>query len=84
MAKNQIWFDKLTQILLPIFTVSGWLLVASKHAKYGFIVNSIGQIFWLYTSYQAYKRAGQVGIFVTTIIMTIVTFYGLFNWWLNP
>lgn len=84
MHQFQSWFDKATQILLPILTVSGFFLTANKMPKYGFAIAALSQIFWLYTSYQSYKKAGQIGIFVTTIIMTFITFYGLFNWWLTP
>ncbi len=81
MTKNQIWFDKLTQILLPVLTVGGYFLTANKMPKAGFIIATISQVFWLYTSYQSYKKAGQVGILITTIVMTIINLYGIYNWW---
>ncbi|MBP6994283.1 hypothetical protein KBB12_03510 [Candidatus Woesebacteria bacterium] len=81
MSRNQIWFDKLTQILLPILTVVGLTLTANRMPKPGFIISSISQIFWLYTSYQSYKKAGQVGILITTVIMTFVNIYGIYSWW---
>ena len=81
MPKNQIWFDKLTQVLLPLLTISGYFLTANKMPKAGFIIATVSQVFWLYTSYQSYKKAGQVGILITTIIMTVINLYGIYSWW---
>lgn len=84
MHKNQTLFDKITQIILPILTIGGYWLTANKMPKQGFIISTISQFFWMYTSFQAYKKAGQIGILITTIVMTAVNIFGIYNWWFNP
>ncbi len=81
MTKNQIWFDKLTQIMLPVLTISGQFMLASKMPREGFIVINMSTFFWMYTAYQSFKKAGQVGILITTIIMAIINLYGFISWW---
>jgi len=84
MSKNQTWFDKATQIVLPILTISGYWFTANKNPQLGFGISLVAQIFWLYTAYVSYKRAGQIGILITTIIMTAIMIFGLYNWTINP
>lgn len=74
-------FNKTTQVLLPALTILGFTLTAMKKPEYGLIFNLSAQIFWLYSSYRAWKQAGQFGIFLTTIIITIIVIYGIFNYW---
>lgn len=81
MRKREDFFDKLTQVLLPVFTVSGFLLVSLKKPEFGLIVILLSQVFWIYTSYKAWKNAGQIGLMVTTIIMSGVALYGVINYW---
>ncbi len=78
--KETSLFDKVTQFLLPILTVGGLLLVSLKQPAYGLIVTLSAQIFWFYAAWKAWKQAGQIGIFITTISMTIVTIVGLVNY----
>jgi len=78
--KKSSLFDKVTQILLPVLTVGGLLLVSLKHPAYGLIVTLYAQIFWFYAAWKAWKEAGQIGIFITTIAMTVVTIIGLVNY----
>ena len=45
------------QIGLVGFTALGFLLTALKLPQYGLVANLISQIFWLYSSYQAWRQA---------------------------
>lgn len=83
MNKNlRIAFDKLTQIFLPICTVSGFLLVSLKKPEFGLIIILISQVFWFHTSYRAWKDAGQIGLMITTVIMACIAVYGVMNYWI--
>ncbi|HZE87098.1 MAG TPA: hypothetical protein VE090_02710 [Methylomirabilota bacterium] len=79
--KKQILFNKLTQFLLPTLTILGFALTSFKKPELGLIFNLLAQIFWLYASWQAWKKAGQVGIFITTLIITVIVSYGIINYW---
>ncbi len=69
------------QVCLPLFTVLGFALVSFKMPAYGVAVSLFAQIFWLYSSYKSWKTAGQLGIFINTIILTMVFAYGVVNYW---
>ena len=66
---------------LVFFTIGGLILISLKLPEYGLIMNLIAQIFWLYSSYYAWKNAGQIGIFINTIIFSIITAFGVVNYW---
>lgn len=74
-------FNTLTQICLPLFTILGFLLTALKYPQYGLAVNLFAQIFWLYSSYKAWKEAGQIGIFITTLVILVILIGGVINYW---
>jgi len=74
-------FHKLTQVLLPILTIVGFMLTSFKRPDLGLIFNLLAQIFWLYASWQAWKNAKQVGIFITSLIITLLLIYGVINYW---
>jgi hypothetical protein len=76
-----ISFNDIVQIGLIGFTGLGFLLTSLKRPQYGLIANLVGQIFWLYSSYRAWREADQVGIFVTTIFVTLILVYGVSNYW---
>lgn len=77
-------FNTFIQIGLVGFTVIGYLLISMKMPEYGMIFNLISQIFWLYSSYRAWKDANQIGVLITTIIMASIMLYGVVNyWWLS-
>lgn len=76
----KIW-DMFVQVCLPVFTVLGFLLISLKQPGYGVAVSFFSQIFWLYSGYKAWKTAGQLGIFVNTLICTLVFGYGVINYW---
>ena len=74
-------FHKATQVFLPTFTILGFLLTSLKKPQFGLIFNLIAQIFWLYAAWQAWKKAHQIGILVTTFFITIIVVYGVINYW---
>jgi hypothetical protein len=53
-----------------------------KLPHYGVAANLVGQIFWLYSSYRAWREADQIGIFILTICITLILIYGVANYWL--
>ena len=80
--KKYFTFNNLAQVCLVLFTMLGFLLTSLKLPQYGLIANLISQIFWLYSSYKAWKNADQVGIFINTIMITIILLFGLVNYWI--
>ncbi len=80
MRGRTVW-DMVVQVCLPLFTVLGFVLVSIKMPAYGVAVSLFAQIFWLYSSYKSWKTAGQLGIFINTIILTMVFAYGVVNYW---
>lgn len=77
---QKIW-NGVVQVCMPGFTILGFLLVALKLPQYGVIAGLISEIFWLYASYRAWKEADQVGIFINTILATLIFAYGVVNYW---
>lgn len=74
--------NALVQIGLVGFTALGFLLTALKVPQYGLAANLISQLFWLYSSYQAWRRADQIGIFIASILITFILLGGVINYWL--
>ena len=74
-------FNNFAQIALPSLTIGAQIATSSKYPQFGLIINLIAQPFWLYSSWKAFKQAGQIGILVTTVIFTIVTMMGIVNYW---
>jgi hypothetical protein len=70
------------QIGLVAFTALGFLFTSMKLPHYGVAANLVGQIFWLYSSYRAWREADQIGIFILTICITLILLYGVANYWL--
>lgn len=79
MKKN--YFNTFIQFGLIFFTVGGYLLTSFKLPQYGLIFGLISQVFWLYSSYKAWKESNQIGIFITTLFMIAVISFGIFNYW---
>jgi len=75
-------WNKISQIGLPVFTILGFLLTALKMPQYGLISSLISQMFWLPSSYRAWKHAGQIGIFITTLVITTIVVSGVINYWI--
>lgn len=63
------------------FTMLGFLLTSFKLPQYGLLSNLISEIFWLYSAHKAWKQANQVGIFITTIFITLILLWGVINYW---
>jgi len=80
MNKKVHIFDTITQFALPIFTILGFLLTALKMPGIGLTINLIGQVFWFYASWKAWREAGQIGIFITTIVIFIILVFGVINY----
>jgi hypothetical protein len=74
-------FNAVVQIGLVGFTGLGFLLTSLKQPQYGLIANLVSQMFWLYSSYRAWREADQVGIFITSICITFILAYGVANYW---
>lgn len=77
---ERIW-NGIVQVCLPLTTMLGFILISAKQPGYGVAVSLFSQIFWLYSSYKAWKTAGQMGIFINTIIATMIFAYGVLNYW---
>ncbi len=75
-------WNTIVQVCLPLFMLGSFFLTSLKLPQYGVIAGLIAQIFWLYASYRAWKSANQVGIFINTILSTIIFTYGVINYWL--
>lgn len=80
--RNKVILNNLAQVFLVLFTMLGFLLTSLKLPAYGLIFNLISQVFWLYSSYKAWKKADQVGIFINTILITIIVLMGIINYWI--
>lgn len=78
--KDRNIFDKIAQFALPALTIGATLLISLKHSGWGIVVNLAAQPFWLYSSWKAYKQAGQSGMLITTIVMVLVLIYGVINY----
>jgi succinate dehydrogenase/fumarate reductase cytochrome b subunit len=74
-------FDLLTQFALPGFTIISYLLTAMKHPEFGLVMSLMAQPFWLYSTWKAYKKLGQIGMFVTSVVITIIVGVGVINYW---
>lgn len=83
MEKNKSFFNLLTQIAIPVLTVGTQVAIALKYPQWGLVINFISQPFWIYSAYKSYKQAGQIGLLITTIIVTIVIGLGILNYWLK-
>jgi len=79
--KKYFTTDTFMQTWLIVFSGAGFLLVSMKLSQYGVIMSLIAQIFWIYSSHKAWKKAGQISIFINAIAMTFVFGYGVLNYW---
>jgi len=75
-------FNTFIQIIIPSFTIISQVAFALKLLDWSLFVNLVGQPFWLYSSWKSYKNANQLGMFITSIIFTIVTLFGVVNYWI--
>lgn len=68
-------WDFISQIALPILSISAMILVARKN-KWGFVLGFLSQPFWIITSY----INNQWGVFFVSIIYTFTWAYGIHQW----
>lgn len=80
LMKKYLTLNNFMQIGLIGFTVTGFALTGLKLPEYGLIANLVSQIFWLYSSYKAWRNADQFGIFVTTIFIALIILAGVVNY----
>jgi hypothetical protein len=80
--KKYFTLNNLAQIGLVLFTMMGFLFTSMKLPAYGLIFNLISQVFWIYSSYKAWKNADQIGVFINTIIITVIILWGIINYWI--
>lgn len=74
-------FDQVSQVAIPLLTVGGYLLTSLKYPEWGLVISLFAQPFWLYSSYKAYRTAGQSGLLMNSVIMTFVIAFGILNYW---
>ncbi|MDD4902716.1 MAG: hypothetical protein PHE24_06300 [Patescibacteria group bacterium] len=74
-------FDISAQIFIPFFTIAGYLAISFKLPQWGLILNLAAQPFWIYSTWKAYKNAGQIGILINTVILTMIIAFGVVNYW---
>jgi len=79
---NKKFFNLLTQFAIPSLTISTQIAIALKYPQWGLIFNICAQPFWIYSGWKAYKEAGQIGLFITTVIATLVMALGIVNYWI--
>ncbi len=82
MLNNKSLFNNTAQIALPVLTIGGQLAISLKYPKFGLTIILLAQPFWLYSSWKAFREAGQIGILITSITLTIITVFGVINYWL--
>jgi len=80
MEKNKSLFNTVTQVAIPVLTVGTQIAIALKYPQWGLVINLIAQPFWLYSAWKSYKKAGQIGLFITTVLVTIVISLGIVNY----
>ena len=78
---NRNMFDLVTQFAIPVFTIGGQVVISLKFPLWGLVLLLLAQPFWLYSSWKSYKQAGQIGMFVNTVLFTGITIFGIVNYW---
>jgi hypothetical protein len=83
MKNDSSLFNKTTQIALPVMTIAVQAAIALKLPQWGLVINMLAQPFWIYSAWKSYKQAGQTGLLVTTLIVTIIIGLGIINYWVK-
>jgi len=81
VSKNKKHFNTLVQFAIPILTILTQVAIALKYPQWGLLFNICAQPFWIYSGWKAYKKAGQIGLFATTVIVTFIMLFGIINYW---
>ncbi len=79
--KKSFTLNSVMQVCLVFFSSMGFLLTGLKLPQYGLISALISEIFWIYSSYKAWKEADQIGMFINSVIITLVVLFGVINYW---
>ena len=79
--KKYLTVNNIAQVGLVLFTILGFLLTSFKLPAYGLVFNLIAQVFWIYSSYKAWKNANQIGMFINTLLITLILLWGIINYW---
>ena len=74
-------FNTLTQVAIPAFTLGSQLAIAIKFPQWGLLLALAAQPFWIYSSWKAYKKAGQFGMLFNSVACTIIITFGVLNYW---
>ena len=82
-VKDNKLFNTIVQVAIPVLTISVQIAIAMKLPQWGLVINMLAQPFWIYSAWKAYKQAGQIGLLITTVLVTIVIALGLINYWLT-
>lgn len=69
------------QILLPVLTIGAQVALAFKLPNWSLIINMTAQPFWIYSAWKAYKNANQIGLLINSIFFTLITAWGIVNYW---
>lgn len=83
MKDDSSLFNKTTQIALPVMTIAVQATIALKLPQWGLVINMLAQPFWIYSAWKSYKQAGQIGLLVTTLIVTVIIGLGIINYWVK-
>lgn len=83
MIDKSSLFNKVTQIALPVMTIAVQTAIAIKMPEWGLVINMLAQPFWIYSAWRSYKQAGQIGLLVTTLIVTVIIGLGIINYWIK-
>lgn len=78
---NRRALNNFMQVGLVSFTMLGFLLTSLKLPQYGVIANLISEVFWLYSTYKAWREADQIGMFLNTLIVSGILIFGVINYW---
>ena len=67
--------------LQMLLTLAGmWCVNTPKLVKWGCVFGVISQPFW----YLIAIRTGEIGVLVTTTVITILWLKGVWSWWVKP
>jgi hypothetical protein len=81
MTPSRKLLDTVMNTGLVVFTMLGFLLTSMKLPEYGLISNLVSEIFWVYSAYRSWKEANQIGILITTVMITGILIWGVINYW---
>lgn len=79
--RYKIMFNTFAQIALPSLTIGAQIATSLRYPQFGLIINMVAQPFWLYSTWKAYKKAGQIRTLISVIIFTLITAFGIINYW---